>query len=404
MALVPVTEGRVGWIKSKSTSANPVKVAVLGSTGSIGTATLEVMQQFPERFSVVALSAGSNSVLLEKQIKAFSPKYCYLENHLKREELRGSTALQSNATVLFDREEQLLDLLRAGDIDLVVAAVVGFEGLPGVVAAIDGGALVALANKESLVSAGQLISDLLKEKKSALIPIDSEHSAIFQALQGELLDDISELVVTASGGPFRTLVADAFASITPAQALKHPTWTMGAKITIDSASMVNKALELAEAYWLFGVATKAISVLVHPQSIIHSLVNFRDGSAIAQLGVPDMKVPIAYALNYPNGRLPGIASRLNLAKLKTLEFFPLDSVKFRAPQLMLSSLDAGGVAPAVFTIANDMAVKAFLEQKITFDRIIPVIEVALARFGGSKYSSLSDLLSLRDTIYAELTV
>jgi 1-deoxy-D-xylulose-5-phosphate reductoisomerase len=402
MALVPVTEGRVGWFKSDSDTV--VKVALLGSTGSIGKATLEVVQKFPERFKVVALSAGSNSELLEKQIATFAPQYCYIEDPVKRTELINSATLKSSTTELFDNEEQLLALLRAGEADLVVAAVVGFAGLPGVVAAIEGGALVALANKESLVSAGQLISDLLKKHKSALIPVDSEHSAIFQALQGERLDDISELVVTASGGPFRTLAAADFSSITPAQALKHPTWTMGAKITIDSASMVNKALELAEAHWLFGVATKAISVLVHPQSIIHSLVNFSDGSAIAQLGVPDMKVPIAYALNYPLGRLPGIASRLNLATLGTLEFFPLDNVKFRAPKLMLSCLDSGGVASAVFTIANDIAVKAFLEQKITFDRIIGMIEAALERYGGLKYSSLSDLLSLRDTIYAELTV
>ena len=402
MALVPVTEGRVGWAKSESKCL--VRIAVLGSTGSIGTATLEIIQKFPERFNVVALSAGSNSVLLEKQITTFAPKFCYLADPLKRAELRSSHALKSKGTQLFDREEQLLELLRTGEVDLVVAAVVGFEGLPGVVAAIEGGALVALANKESLVSAGQLISDLLRNKNSALIPVDSEHSAIFQALQGERLDDISELVVTASGGPFRTLAADAFTAITPAQALKHPTWTMGAKITIDSASMVNKALEIAEAYWLFGVPTKAISVLVHPQSIIHSLVNFRDGSTIAQLGVPDMKVPIAYALNYPHGRLPGIANKLNLATLGTLEFYPLDDVKFRAPKLMLSCLDAGGVSPAVFTIANDIAVKAFLGQKITFERIIALIEGALERYGGSKYSSLSDLLSLRDTIYAELTV
>jgi 1-deoxy-D-xylulose-5-phosphate reductoisomerase len=402
MALVPVTEGRVGWFKSDSDSV--VKVALLGSTGSIGKATLEVVQKFPERFKVVALSAGSNSELLEQQIAAFAPQYCYLEDPVKRKELINSETLKSSNTQLFNSEEQLLALLRAGGADLVVAAVVGFAGLPGVVAAIEGGALVALANKESLVSAGQLISDLLKKHKSALIPVDSEHSAIFQALQGERLDDISELVVTASGGPFRTLAAAEFAAITPAQALKHPTWTMGPKITIDSASMVNKALELAEAHWLFGVATKAISVLVHPQSIIHSLVNFSDGSAIAQLGVPDMKVPIAYALNYPLGRLPGIASRLNLATLGTLEFFPLDNVKFRAPKLMLSCLDCGGVASAVFTITNDIAVKAFLEQKITFDRIIGMIEVALERYSGLKYSSLSDLLSLRDTIYAELTV
>ena len=402
MALVPVTEGRVGWFKSDSDTV--VKVALLGSTGSIGKATLEVVQKFPERFKVVALSAGSNSELLEQQIAAFAPQYCYLEDPVKRKELINSETIKSSNTELFNSEEQLLALLRAGEADLVVAAVVGFAGLPGVVAAIEGGALVALANKESLVSAGQLISDLLKKHKSALIPVDSEHSAIFQALQGERLDDISELVVTASGGPFRTLAAADFAAITPAQALKHPTWTMGAKITIDSASMVNKALELAEAHWLFGVATKAISVLVHPQSIIHSLVNFSDGSAIAQLGVPDMKVPIAYALNYPLGRLPGIASRLNLATLGTLEFFPLDNVKFRAPKLMLSCLDSGGVASAVFTITNDIAVKAFLEQKITFDRIIGMIEAALERYGGLKYSSLSDLLSLRDTIYAELTV
>ena len=283
----------------------------------------------------------------------------------------------------------------------MVAAAVGFAGLRSVVSALKGGNLVALANKESLVSAGQLISRLIGQHGSSLIPVDSEHSALFQALQGERVADIERLILTASGGPFFGATKERLKSVTPQEALKHPTWNMGAKITIDSASLVNKALELAEAYWLFGVDVDRLSILVHPQSIVHSLVEFCDGSSIAQMGVPDMKVPIAYALQYPDGRLKKIARSLDLAQVGTLNFYPVDDEVFKAPSLMRSCLKQGGVAAAVYTIANDIAVERFLAGQLRFDGILTLIEAGLERFGSGKYETLSDLFQLRDTMYAQ---
>lgn len=374
------------------------RIAIIGSTESIGTSAIEVIRQHGDRFEVVVLAAGGNRTLLSQQADELKPRYLFLQQTEQRRALREQFA---GKCTVFDSSDELHAVLNREQVDLVLAAVVGFDGLGSVVAALNGGCSVALANKESLVSAGELISRLVSEHRAPLVPVDSEHSAIFQALQGERHQDISELVLTASGGPFFGYTRAQLASITPEQALKHPTWRMGAKITVDSATMVNKSLELAEARWLFDVAPEKISVLVHRQSIVHSLVNFQDGSSIAQLGVPDMKVAIAYALNYPHGRLSAIAPTLDLARIGKLDFFPLDDDTFRAPQLMRNCLKQGGVAPAVFTIANDIAVARFLKGELSFEGIVAMIEAALERHGAGGYDSLSDLLTLRDRIYAD---
>ncbi len=374
-------------------AGRPKRIAIIGSSGSIGSAALSVLREHREHFDLRLLSTGKNVASLMGAAKEFSPRYIHIADSSLRSQLSGAEVLDDQA---------LHHILASGEIDLVLAAVVGFDGLPSVIAALEGGCTVALANKESLVSAGELVTRLVSERGGALIPVDSEHSALFQVLQGERVADIAQLVLTASGGPFFGFSRDRLRSVTPEQALRHPTWTMGSKITIDSASMVNKALEVAEAFWLFGIPASDIDIVVHPESIVHSLIRWNDGSAIAQLGVPDMRIPIAFALRYPDGRLNNIAQPLDLTRLKSLNFYPLDADVFKAPELMRNCLATGGVAAAVYTIANDIAVERFLSKRLRFDQIIMTIEEALERFGTGSYSGLSDLLSLRDRMYAEI--
>jgi 1-deoxy-D-xylulose-5-phosphate reductoisomerase len=396
-ALVPLTDNRFGSAARPSMNgAVNRSLAILGSTGSIGTSTLDLIRSHRSEFSVELLSAGSNAELLAQQIAEFRPRYAYIASPEQREYL---VSRHNRAdTKILESEDDLLMLLESGVAQSVVAAIVGFAGLPSVVAALKSGARVALANKESLVSAGELVQTLINTSGGEIIPVDSEHSALFQSLQGVRVHDVKRLVLTASGGPFRNSPAEQFSKITVADALKHPTWSMGAKISIDSATMVNKALELAEACWLFGFSEKVISIVVHPQSIIHSMVQLVDGSSIAQMGLPDMKVPIAYALSYPEKRIPDVSAHLDLIEKSPLEFFPLNEQLFSAPQIMRRALAAGGTAPAVFTIANDLATQAFLGGELSFLGIMEVIQRALELFPVSSYSSLSDLLELRDTI------
>ena len=356
----------------------PRGVAVLGSTGSIGTQTLEVLRLFPDRFRVRALTAGSNAALLAQQARQFEPDCVAIDDHSKGAALRE--ALAGMGTRVLVGEEGLCEAAARPGVDTVMAAVVGVAGLRPVLAALQAGKTVALANKETLVVGGALVQAAIGQHGGALIPVDSEHSAIFQCLAGEPKRTIEELILTASGGPFRSRPAHTFDAITKDEALDHPNWEMGAKITIDSATMMNKGLEVIEAHWLFGVEPEQIRVLVHPQSIVHSMVSFADGAIKAQLGVPDMKVPIQYAFSYP-ARWPAPHERLDFDALARLDFAPPDLKKFPALRLAFEALEAGGGAPAVLNAANEAAVALFLDEAIRFVDIPRLIEAALAAKG-----------------------
>ena len=369
--------------------APPGGLCILGSTGSIGTQTLEIVRLFPERFRVRALTAGSNAEVLIEQARAFRPACVALADATQVETVRQ--ALRGTGIEVLEGEEGLCAVARRDDVDTVVAAVVGFAGLAPVLAAIRAGKTIALANKETLVVAGALVNEQVHRHGATLIPIDSEHSAIFQCLVGEAPERVESLILTASGGPFRTRPPDTFDAITPAEALDHPNWSMGAKITIDSATMMNKGLEVIEARWLFDVAADRIDVLVHPQSIIHSMVTFVDGSTKAQLGVPDMKVPIQYALSYPE-RWPAPHERLDWSTLHCLDFEVPDLETFPCLRLAYEALAVGGTAPAVLNAANEEAVRLFLEGDIRFTDIPRIIEGALGRHAASEVHAYDVLL------------
>lgn len=364
------------------------RIALLGATGSIGRSTLDVVRASPERFRVVALAAGSNEAALCALVDEFCPRWASLDVPWSEGQRRRDGTEYSSGS------ERLCAIAGHADVDTVVAAVVGMAGLAPVIAALRAGKTVALANKESLVMAGELVRGLCRTGGGSLIPVDSEHSALFQALQGSLYGEIESLILTASGGPFLNTPLGDLSSITPAQALKHPRWKMGAKISVDSATMVNKALEVIEAAWLFGVAPERIQVVVHPQSIVHSLVEFVDGAALAQLSHPDMKGPIAYALGYPGARIPGTMKRLSLSQVGRLDFIELDEVKFPAVKLAKATIRAGGAMSAVFSVANEVAVGAFLAGRLSFLGIVPMIEQALSRFSGATYSDPESLAAL----------
>jgi len=355
-------------------SVAPRGLSVLGSTGSIGTQTLDVVRLFPDRLRVKALTSNTRADLLIRQALEFRPECVVIQDPagypIVAEGLRGT-----GIRVLQGREG-LLEAATLPGVETVVAAVVGFAGLEPVLAAIQAGKQIALANKETLVVAGSLVYDLLRRENGVLIPIDSEHSAIFQCLVGEPPESIEKLILTASGGPFRTRPLDTFGDITKAEALCHPNWSMGAKITIDSATMMNKGLEVIEAHWMFGLDADRLEVLVHPQSIIHSMVTFRDGSTKAQLGCPDMKVPIQYALSYPE-RWAAPHERVDWTRVGQLDFEPPDLVKFPCLRLAFEALRIGGTAPAVLNAANEQAVALFLDDQITFLDIPRLIEEAM---------------------------
>lgn len=351
------------------------KISVLGSTGSIGTQTLDVISRAPERFRVESLAAGNNIALLLEQIRAFRPR----KVSVATKELAEQLALHVPAdTRVYYGDEGLIETAADTDAELVVNALVGSQGLRPTLAAIEAGKRIGLANKETLVTAGHIVTQAAEKRGVPLLPIDSEHSAIFQCLNGESLGAVEKITLTASGGSFRDRTRDELQGVTVEEALRHPNWAMGAKITIDSATMVNKGLEVIEAHWLFRLPYERIEVLIHPESIIHSMVEFRDKSVIAQLGNPDMRVPIQYALTYPE-RIPSPAQPLNLAQLGRLHFRPMDFGRFPLLKLAFDCGRRGGTAPTVFNAANEVAVERFLKGEISFLQIEDIVERTLER-------------------------
>jgi 1-deoxy-D-xylulose-5-phosphate reductoisomerase len=363
-------------------------IAILGSTGSIGRSSLDVISTFPDRFRVTYLTAHRNLDLLAEQIHRFRPHGVVVPDESSARRLRY---LVNGTTELLVGEEGLYEAVTREDVDTVVSSLVGFAGLLPTLRAIEAGKDIALANKETLVVAGELVMQKVRERGVKLMPIDSEHCAILQCLQGEDTQSVARLILTASGGPFLHVDRESFAQITPAQALQHPTWKMGNKISIDSATLMNKGLEVIEAHWLFGLAPDNIDVVIHPQSIIHSMVEFVDGSIKAQLGIPDMKLPIQYALTYPE-RQRSVFQRLDFAALQCMTFFAPDMEKFRCLALAFRALRCGGTAPAVLNAANEVAVHEFLKGRVAFSAIPDLIEAALASHNVVQHPQLSDIL------------
>ncbi|MEK5586337.1 1-deoxy-D-xylulose-5-phosphate reductoisomerase [Paenibacillus sp. FSL P2-0536] len=345
------------------------KISVLGSTGSIGTQTLDVIAMHPDSFEVDGLAAGTNTALLLKQVRRFNPRRVSVATKELADEIRSSLP---SGIELYSGNEGLVEVAAGGDAEMVVTAVMGSVGLQSTLAAIEAGKHIGLANKETLVTAGHLVTDLANRKGVKLLPIDSEHSAIYQCLNGENISDIAYITLTASGGSFRDFTRDQLKDVTVEDALRHPNWSMGAKITIDSATMVNKGLEVIEAHWLFGLPYEQVNVLLHPESIIHSYVEFRDSSIIAQLGNPDMRVPIQYALTYPD-RWESPAQRLSLAEIGRLTFREMDFERYPALKLAIDCGKAGGTATTAFNAANEIAVARFLSHEISFLRIEEII-------------------------------
>jgi 1-deoxy-D-xylulose-5-phosphate reductoisomerase len=364
-------------------------LAILGATGSIGVSTLEIVAANPERFRVQALTGGTNLPRLAEQILRFQPRLVAVLTAGDAERLRQ--LLGSRTPEILWGVEGFIACATLGEVDLVVSAIVGAAGLIPTMAAIEAGHDVALANKETLVTAGPLVMAALTRRGVRLYPVDSEHSAIFQSLQGQRRSDVRRLILTASGGPFRTCRLAELAYVTPADALAHPNWQMGRKITIDSATMMNKGLEVIEARWLFGLPGDRIDVHIHPQSIVHSMVEYCDGSVIAQLGIPDMKTPIAYALTYPE-RLPLGLPPLDLCALRNLTFDRPEPGRFACLELAYAALAAGGTAPAVLNAANEVAVEAFLSDRITFLDIPAIIQGTLDRHQVMPLEHLDDVL------------
>lgn len=364
-------------------------IIILGATGSIGRSSLEVIKNHLDKYSVAYLTTNKNVDLILEQAEEFKPRGIVITdektyNYVKRF-LNVSVPLYSSL--------DLNEIIRSEDIDIVIAAMVGFSGLKPTIEAVRSGKNIALANKETLVVAGHIITKLAREFKSNIIPIDSEHSAILQCLVGESKESIKKIILTASGGPFLNRSIEDFDSITVQEALKHPNWKMGDKITIDSATMMNKGLEVIEAHWLFGIEKERIEVLIHPQSIIHSMVEFVDGSIKAQLSLPDMKLPIQYALSYPE-RYPVSYSLMDFIKYSMLTFYEPDLEKFKCLYLAYKSLELGGNYPSVLNSANEVAVEKFLNGEIKFSAIPQMIEKALDKFGSEKEPDLDEIYEL----------
>ncbi len=353
------------------------RLILLGSTGSIGTSTLSVVDNLPDEIQIVALSAGAKWELLLSQIDRYRPRAVALTSPESASALeRELNAKGNNRPAVYVGPTGLVEMVKEVDADVVVVAISGFAGLPASVAALQTKKNLALANKESMVCAGPLLNRLAREHNRTLLPVDSEHSAIFQCLHSGRSDEIREVILTASGGPFRSATRKELSRVSVADALKHPTWKMGEKITIDSATLMNKALEIIEARWLFDLPPEKIRVVIHPQSLIHSLVEFNDGSTICQLGPPDMRIPIQYALTYPHRRhLP--TQRLDLAELGKLTFERPDPVRFPSLRMAYEVLVLGGTSATVFNAANEIAVELFLRKRIGFLRIFEVVDRAL---------------------------
>jgi 1-deoxy-D-xylulose-5-phosphate reductoisomerase len=364
-------------------------IAILGSTGSIGTQALDVVSRHPDKFEVIVLSAENNAELLVQQAKLFKPDSVVIANPDKYEYV--STALEHEQVKVFTGKQALSQIVEHSEVDMVLTALVGFAGLLPTINAIKAGKNIALANKETLVVAGELITKLALERKVQIIPVDSEHSAIFQCLSGEFLNKIEKIYLTASGGPFRGYTHEMLKNVQAKQALKHPTWNMGAKVTIDSASLMNKGLEVIEAKWLFNLEPEQIDVIVHPQSIIHSIVQFEDGSMKAQMGLPDMKLPIQYAFAFPY-RIKSTLPRFSFMDYPNLNFERADSKIFRNLAIAYEALMKGGNIPCIMNAANEIAVDAFLNGQLGFLEMSEMIEKTITKVGYVPHPDFDSLI------------
>ena len=377
------------------------KIAILGATGSIGKSTLDLVERSPERFEVVAVTAATNVEVLANIARRTHAKLAVIADEARfreLEQLLAGSGCQAAAG------EQAL-IAAASEAELVIAAIVGCAGLRPMMAAVDAGKTIAIANKEALVTAGRLMIDAARASGATLLPVDSEHNAIFQCLAGSRREDVSRLVLTASGGPFRTASAEFISAATPEQAVAHPNWSMGAKISVDSATLMNKGLELIEAHYLFDLPSSRIDVLIHPQSVIHSMVEFVDGSVLAQLGSADMRIPIAYALAWPE-RIETPAQRLDLASIARLDFEKPDLERFPALRLARSALESGGAAPIILNAANEISVASFLAGRIRFNEIVRLVDWALENGHSGAPKSIAEVLEIdrqtRERVDAEV--
>lgn len=375
------------------------RIAIIGSTGSIGKQALDVISQHDDILSAEVLTANSSWEELVRQALKFKPNCVVIANKDYYSDVKQ--ALKDTDTKVFAGSESINDVVQLDCVDVVLTAVVGFAGLRPTVKAIESDKTIALSNKETLVVGGEYISRLALEKRVAVLPVDSEHSAVFQCINGEYDNKIKTIYLTASGGPFRQMSREQMREVTLAQALKHPNWSMGPKVTIDSASMMNKGLEMIEARWLFGVEPENIKAVVHPQSIIHSMVEFEDGSLKAQLGVPDMRLPIQYALTYPE-RLPNSTQPFNPFEQGTLTFERADTERFPCLRLAYEAAERGGNLPAIMNAANEVAVQAFLEEKIRFTQIADIIEKAMSSFCFVQNAGLEDYFDTDRQVREEL--
>jgi len=365
----------------------PRSVTILGSTGSIGGNTLDLIDRDPERYRVVALTANANAAKLAEQARRYQPELVVIGDERYLGELRE--ALSDTKLRVAAGSEAIVEAARLPS-DFVMAGIVGAAGIPPTLAAVERGAIVGLANKESLVCAGELMIDAVRRSGARLLPVDSEHNAVYQVFDFARPEGVHKIILTASGGPFRTRERHALVDITPEDAVKHPNWAMGAKISVDSATMMNKGLEVIEAYHLFPVDKNQIDILVHPQSVVHSLVEYRDGSVLAQLGSPDMRTPISYALTWPE-RVDAPVPRLDLAQIGSLDFEPPDPERFPALRLARAALETGGTAPTLLNAANEVAVEAFLQKRIGFLELTRVTEEVLQALGGESVTALEDI-------------
>ncbi len=371
------------------------KIGILGSTGSIGTQTLEIVRSNGD-LQVTALAAGSNVREMERQIREFSPLYAVMWAPESADELKKKVA--DTGTKVLQGMDGLLKIAVMEQMDVLVTAIVGMIGIRPTIAAIQAGKTIALANKETLVTAGHIIMPLAAEKKVSILPVDSEHSAIFQSMHGENKDRVRKILLTASGGPFRGKKREELLDITVEDALRHPNWSMGRKITVDSSTLVNKGLEVIEAKWLFGVEPEDIQVVVHPQSIIHSMVEYADGGIMAQLGMPDMKLPIQYALFYPDRR-PMEGKRVDFYQLSSMTFEKPDTETFRGLSMAYDAVAKGGSMPTVYNAANEKAVALFLERKIRFLEIYDLIQGAMEQHKVIQNPSVEEILETEAAIY-----
>lgn len=379
---------------------NNKRIAILGSTGSIGTQALKVIEEHPDLFTAEVLTANSNTALLARQARKFKPDSVVIADENKYSELKEMLANED--VKVYAGQKAICDVVQLGNIDMVLVAVVGFAGLLPTISAIKAHKSIALANKETLVVAGETINRLIGEYKVPLLPVDSEHSAIFQCLAGEGDNEIEKILLTASGGPFRNFSKKELESVTVEQALNHPSWNMGAKITVDSATMMNKGFEVIEAKWLFGVSESRIDVLVHPQSIVHSAVQFADGAVKAQLGMPDMRIPIQYAFSYPD-RLPLKTERLDLATLGKLTFSAPDTDKFPCLAIAFNAIKRGGSLPCVMNAANEVANLAFRNKHTSFTSIGEIIAETIGTMPFTANPTVENLLDIDREARAKAT-